>query len=307
MSGFSVSVVIPLFNKAPYIRRTLETVLAQTHAPDAVIIVDDGATDGSVAAIADLIGGPVRLVTQANAGPGAARNRGIAEAPSEWVALIDGDDLWAPDHLATLAEVHAEFPQADVVTSQIRRGRELELAAVGGPLGAQSIDYFAMPPGATGLSSSSAAVRRALLTERGFAAFWPGEDFELWTRLALDHRIAASSRCTALYTQDTGGLVEQGQQRANPDLKFEPVFVTLAAALADSRHADRHAAIRGFRNRYLASYVRQALYRGEPAMARKLTSMIDRDAVGSLGVLRVVSRVPRPVLRVLLAMRTALR
>ena len=105
MTPFPVSVVIPLFNKAPYIRATLRSVLAQTLPPDEILIVDDGSTDGSVAAIADLIGGKVRLVTQPNAGPGPARNRGAAEARGEWVALTDGDDLWAPEHLHTLASV----------------------------------------------------------------------------------------------------------------------------------------------------------------------------------------------------------
>lgn len=105
MSGYHVAVVIPLFDKAPLIHATLQSVLAQTLPPAEVIIVDDGSSDGSIDVIADLIGGPVRLVRQDNAGPGPARNRGTAEAHSEWIALIDGDDLWAPDHLATLAGV----------------------------------------------------------------------------------------------------------------------------------------------------------------------------------------------------------
>ena len=94
MSEFAASVVIPLFNKAPFVRDMLKSVLNQTYPVAEIIIVDDSSTDGSVAAIDDLIGGPVRLIRQANAGPGVARNRGVADATSEWIAFIDaGGDL----------------------------------------------------------------------------------------------------------------------------------------------------------------------------------------------------------------------
>ena len=121
MSEFAVSVVIPLYNKARFIRATLETALAQSHRADEIIVVDDNSTDGSVAAIEDLLGDRVRLARQANAGPGPARNRGVAEASREWIALLDADDLWQPNHLATLAEVAAQCPDAAIVAARHQR------------------------------------------------------------------------------------------------------------------------------------------------------------------------------------------
>src|SRR5947209_3795753 len=94
-----VSVIIPLYNKAPYVRRTLDSVRAQTFADYEVIVVDDGSTDGG-AAVVEGFGDPrFRLIAQPNAGPGAARNRGLAEAGGEFVAFLDADDEWLPTFL----------------------------------------------------------------------------------------------------------------------------------------------------------------------------------------------------------------
>ena len=84
---------------------------------------------------------------QANAGPGPDRNRGTAEAHSGWIALIDGDDLWAPDHLATLADVAHVFPQADVgatdLAERLSQDGPMALARAGDRPPPRLIDYFA--------------------------------------------------------------------------------------------------------------------------------------------------------------------
>jgi glycosyltransferase involved in cell wall biosynthesis len=98
MSAQTVSVVIPCYNAASFLREALESALAQTHPPDEVIVVDDGSTDNS-ADIAGAFGLPVRVIRQANQGESVARNRGIEEARSEWVAFLDADDVWRPTKL----------------------------------------------------------------------------------------------------------------------------------------------------------------------------------------------------------------
>lgn len=80
-------------------RRALDSISAQTLADFEVIVVDDGSTDGSAAIVADYPDARFRLLTQANAGPGAARNAGIAKARGEFIAFLDADDEWLPNYL----------------------------------------------------------------------------------------------------------------------------------------------------------------------------------------------------------------
>jgi glycosyltransferase involved in cell wall biosynthesis len=90
-----VSVVIPSYNDARFVRQAIGSVLAQTHRALDVIVVDDGSTDGT-ADIALEFGSPVRVFRQANAGAAVARNRGLDEARGEYVAFLDADDFWHP-------------------------------------------------------------------------------------------------------------------------------------------------------------------------------------------------------------------
>ncbi|MHB8974346.1 MAG: glycosyltransferase family 2 protein [Pirellulaceae bacterium] len=99
MNAPTVSVVIPCYNRACFIAEAIQSALRQTHPPLEVIVVDDGSTDQS-ADVAAAFGPPVRVISQINQGPSAARNRGIAEARGEWIAFLDSDDLWEPQKLS---------------------------------------------------------------------------------------------------------------------------------------------------------------------------------------------------------------
>ena len=99
MSGLKVSIVVPLYNKAPYVRRALDSIAAQTLSDFEVIVVDDGSTDDGASIVANYGDSRVRLVRQPNVGPGAARNAGLAQAQGEFIAFLDADDQWLPTYL----------------------------------------------------------------------------------------------------------------------------------------------------------------------------------------------------------------
>jgi glycosyltransferase involved in cell wall biosynthesis len=86
-----VTVVVPAYNAAAFVRRAVDSVLSQTWADRELLVVDDGSTDGTLGVLAGY-GERVRVLTQANAGPAAARNHGLRAARGRYVAYLDADD-----------------------------------------------------------------------------------------------------------------------------------------------------------------------------------------------------------------------
>jgi glycosyltransferase involved in cell wall biosynthesis len=116
-----ISVVIPVFNGARFIRDAIQSVLDQTCAVIEIIIVDDGSTDKTGEVVQFMSGAiPIRYHFQDNQGPSVARNRGVSMARGAWIAFLDADDVWLPSKVAVATEhVHAHpessFFYSDVV------------------------------------------------------------------------------------------------------------------------------------------------------------------------------------------------
>lgn len=109
-----ISVVIPLYNGAAYIERSIHSVLSQTFLPAEIIVIDDGSKDNGPDIVAQMSHPTIRLIRQANAGVSAARNKGISEARYEYIAFLDADDEWLPHHLETIARLIGKYPQCGV-------------------------------------------------------------------------------------------------------------------------------------------------------------------------------------------------
>jgi glycosyltransferase involved in cell wall biosynthesis len=111
------SVIIPLYNKELSISNTIQSVLNQTFQDFEIVIVNDGSTDNSVKEVEKLDDKRIRLIHQENQGVSAARNKGIKEARNEWVAFLDGDDLWEEDHLEEYAIAIQSAPNVNWLSS----------------------------------------------------------------------------------------------------------------------------------------------------------------------------------------------
>lgn len=103
----TVSVIIPSFNRSSLLGHCLDSVASQTTLPLEIIVVDDGSSDETIEMLSSRPG--VKLITQENSGPGAARNRGAAVARGEYLAFLDSDDLWFPWTLEDTLKMLREY------------------------------------------------------------------------------------------------------------------------------------------------------------------------------------------------------
>jgi glycosyltransferase involved in cell wall biosynthesis len=205
-----VSAVITTYNYERYVAAAIESVLGQTVPPDEVVVVDDGSTDGTAAVVAGYTGRGVRYIRQANAGAGAARNRGIRETRGELIAFLDADDCWLPDKLERqLAHLRC-YPAVGLVT-----GDEWQVFGADRP----PVREYRRPAHAARLyprilienlvgNPSLVLVRRACFAQVGeFDETLPlGQDWEMWIRIARAYPIGVIDVPLIEFLQHDGSL-----------------------------------------------------------------------------------------------------
>lgn len=187
-----IAAVIPCYNQAHYLGEAIESVLAQTRPADEVIVVDDGSTD-ETAQVAERYARMVRYVRQANAGLAAARNAGIRAATSDWVALLDSDDVWLPTRLAAQEALVTAHPEVGLVHGSYERidkeGNLVDTRRHEAGLMLDAHDLLAYNP----IAVCTTLFRRSLVAEIGeFDAAARGcEDRDMWIRIAARHPVMA--------------------------------------------------------------------------------------------------------------------
>lgn len=186
-----ISVIIPTFNSAEYIRETLESAVSQTRKPFEIIVADDGSTDQTKRIIHEFF---MKYSTQKNilienshSGAGANRNTGIWAARGEWIAFLDSDDQWFPQKLERVRAFIEKDPDVDLwchseIADLGHRKKELRYF--------QCYDTDLHPflnlYRHNCLSTSAVVVRKSCLLDVG--GFDPqltsGQDYDLWLRMA---------------------------------------------------------------------------------------------------------------------------
>lgn len=209
-----ISVVIPLYNKEKQIANTLRSVFAQTYTDYEIIVVNDGSTDNSVAAVESLNDPRIRLIHQKNAGVSAARNRGIEEARGEYIALLDGDDEWKPIFLESMLALAKKYPSCNVFAgnyTQVDDSGKQSATVINGLAfnGSDGIldNYFTVaaqsnPP----VWSSCVMTTKAVFDSvEGFpVGVRSGEDLLTWARIACKYKIAYTKLPLAYYNMGEG-------------------------------------------------------------------------------------------------------
>lgn len=140
-----LSVVIPAYNAAGTIGKAIDSILAQDYPAHEIIVVDDGSTD-QTEAVVRAYGDRVKYVRQDNAGPSAARNRGVQQAESEWIAFLDADDWYLPHRLSTHAEMISTNPELDFLVGSFDymdpEGRLINPSIAGTEFGRQLLERY---------------------------------------------------------------------------------------------------------------------------------------------------------------------
>jgi len=290
----TVSVVIPAFNSAGTIQRALDSVLAQQGAEVEVIIVDDGSTDDTLAAIEPYQPG-VNVLRQANAGPSAARNLALPQCSGEFVAFLDSDDEWLAGRLAEGLAPALHDPNV-VMTfcwAYLRRanGRQSLRNKRSPGHDPQHLLLWPSPMQQT----SGTLCRRSVLEEVGGfdTDLSTREDLDLWIRMA-ERGAVAEVRSPLVITHESTGSYSFAHTIESQRRDYFRV-IDKALARAPERYAAVEQRIRAEAHRYWGQF---ALYHGDLERARvDLARSIDLHARLSTRLLAVLARLPHTVTR----------
>ncbi|MBV9527255.1 glycosyltransferase family A protein [Sphingomonas sp.] len=268
----SFSVVIPLYNKGPHVERALRSVLDQQFAAAEILVVDDGSTDGGLETARRF--DKVKVLTRSEPGPGgyAARNLGIDAASSEWIAFLDADDRWLPDHLAMLAaaigaggdDVGCAFTRPVFIQEGETRAYAVSAKL---PQSPQPIDLDAflsawLDTGTCPMWTGAIAIRRSVLLAAGlFPAGIAGRggDKDLWLRVMALTNALYVPKVSAEFHQDTVNRVTKSL-----DHSVQPIITRTIRRLIPMATRRQQQLLRRLNNMEVVFYARYAAGAGAP-------------------------------------------
>ena len=203
-----IAVIIPLYNKENFIKKTLESVLNQTFTDFEVLVIDDGSTDQSFEIVSQFSDERIKLFQQENKGAASARNLGIEKATGELIAFLDADDYWFPNHLEELFKLYSDFPNCGMYGSRylmkISGNKTIKttyLPSVKQDFRGVLTDYFlASEAYRVGLTSAIAIPKKMLQNNFLFnPEISSGQDLELYTKIAIEKPVAITNLFTVEY------------------------------------------------------------------------------------------------------------
>lgn len=221
------SVVIPLYNKEREVEAAVRSALSQTHPPCEVIVVDDGSTDRG-AEVVEAIGSPlVKLIRQPNGGVCVARNRGVEESRSEYIALLDADDVWKPGFLSEAASMIEEFPGCGIYSTAF------EVVSAEGTFPAPTpskrgvVENFFRDSAHCFISIPSASVvpRTVFDAVGGFPKGMKlGEDQYMWIKIARKYCVCFSPERLVCYSKEASNRSSSIYTPERTDYSFEELY-----------------------------------------------------------------------------------
>jgi hypothetical protein len=304
-------IVMPLFNKEIYVARTIEGVLEQTYNDWRLVVVDDGSTDGSVAALERFSDPRITIIRQSNAGPGEARNSGIRAGSADWISFLDADDLWLPRHLEALEEIRRLFPSASLIGTAYRQWPGGDVSVLPLEKGdIRLVRYFhEASRGRAPFFTSSAAFSRRAIAEVGLLEpVVVGDEMELWARLALHGPVAASTEETVLYRVGTGGITDSSAApQATSVEQISPPVATLMKRLPKINDKQLRQDVTDYVDFEVGLALLRALRSGQADYARRFLKLFLVGPRGKVRVAALLARLPHPMGQRLMHLAFALK
>jgi glycosyltransferase involved in cell wall biosynthesis len=202
------SVIIPLYNKADYILRAINSVIKQSYSHFDLIIVNDGSTDNSLSVVSCINDPRIKVINQKNQGVSVARNNGAELSDSEFICFLDADDEWDFNHLEKIKNLITCFPDAGLYATGHRVKENLIIKNAPSYFSSDFKGYlddffYASLRGSIANSSKVAICRDGFFKAGGFpVGVEVGEDLFLWIRLALVSKVAYDSSISVTIHRD---------------------------------------------------------------------------------------------------------
>jgi glycosyltransferase involved in cell wall biosynthesis len=235
------SVILPTYNRAHFIRKSIESVTEQTFSDWELIIVDDGSEDATDDIVASFSDSRIRYHHQANEGRSAARNKGISMSRGRYICFLDSDDHYLNSHLSGLYSriEELDFPVAFFYTGiQLKTGDTAEKREELPLKGRADIDFIIQAV----IGVPQACLHRKILAEHTFnPCIHIGEDMELWSRIVTRYSLHFADQHTVVAVNHSGRSVSVEQNSYKEHLETLRLIFKSEPGKAVSSHVKQKA------------------------------------------------------------------
>lgn len=191
-----ITVIIPTYNSAKYIKEAVDSALSQTYKDIEIIVVDDGSTDNTKDVLKKYIdNGKIRYIYQANGGPASARNKGINNSSGEFIAFLDADDIWFPDKLKKQIPLFNNSDIGLVYSDMEFFGDKFKYCYYSEILKRKMLKGYVYKNLILEnfIPTSSVVIKRRILYDVGFfnedRKLFAVEDYDLWLRITKKYKV----------------------------------------------------------------------------------------------------------------------
>jgi glycosyltransferase involved in cell wall biosynthesis len=261
----SVSVVIPAYNSANHIRRSIESALNQTVLPLEIIVVNDGSGD-ETEVIANSYGGIVRVISkERNCGLPAARNFGIENASGEWIAFLDSDDEWEHEkNEIAIGIVKSKNVDWCMVAQTVVNSSDCKIDS--NPFNFETyIDsYFSLVLRGKGCCPSSMMIKKSVFDKVGVfnEVLTTGEDLEMWWRIANSiPKIGYCPQSLVRYYIDVPGSMTSSPRNESKLIAFWESVTQISGSINDPENSELFMLVRDmFASKGMRFYIREGYH-----------------------------------------------